>query len=207
MPSHAPRSEFVTVVSGIPRSGTSLMMQMLAAGGVPLLVDAPDVARVPDRDNPNGYFEYAPVKRLHAENAWLPGARGRAVKVIHALLTALGRQVPVRVLFLQRDLAEVVASQGVMLERGGHADDALPPDRLAAIFRSQADDALAWLQGRPRCSVLMVEHAAALASPAAVAAEVDRFLGGGLDRAAMAAVVDPGLQRQRADRLPRRPCC
>src|ERR1700747_3518113 len=92
---------FVTVVSGLPRSGTSLMMQMLSAGGMPVLTDR---HRSPDKSNPRGYFEFEPVKRLRTDQSWLPAAQGRALKVIHLLLTELpaDRRFAYQVLFMQR---------------------------------------------------------------------------------------------------------
>jgi len=189
------RSGFATVVSGVPRSGTSLMMQMLAAGGVPPLADDERAANV---DNPHGYFEYAPVRRLRDEAGWLlPEALGRALKVIYALLKALPDDVPARIVFMQRDLGEVVASQRAMLARTGSPDDVVPPDRMIEIFRAQIDETLAWVSQQSRFGLLEVAHADALRDPAAVAQRVDAFLGGGLDLDAMTAVVDPALHRQR----------
>src|SRR6185295_16167693 len=111
-------SDFVTVVSGLPRSGTSLMMQMLSAGGMSALTDE---KRTADESNPRGYFEFEPVKRLRADQAWLGEARGRVVKIIHLLLRELpadGR-LAYRVIFMKRPLDEILASQRVMLEREG----------------------------------------------------------------------------------------
>jgi hypothetical protein len=189
------RSSFVTVVSGVPRSGTSLMMQMLAVGGVPPLADDERAANV---DNPHGYFEYAPVRRLRDEAGWLPEALGRALKVIYALLKALPDDLPARIVFMQRDLGEVVASQRAMLARTGSPDDVVPPDRMIEIFRAQIDEILVWVSQQSRFELLEVAHAEALRDPAAVAHRVDAFLGGGLDVDAMTAVVDPALYRQRA---------
>jgi hypothetical protein len=191
----SPRTEFVTVVSGVPRSGTSLMMQMLAAGGVELLADSD---RSPDVDNPRGYFEFTPVRRLRDEASWFPEALGRAVKVIYALLKAVPDDIPARIVFMQRDLGEVVASQRTMVARGGGPDDVLPNERMVEIFRAQVDETLAWVAQQPRFELLEVAHADAVHDPAKVAHAVDAFLGGGLDVAAMAAVPDPALHRQRA---------
>src|SRR5262249_58261695 len=106
----------IVIVSGLPRSGTSLMMQMLQAGGMPLLTDA---LRPADADNPNGYWEYEPVKRLQQDNSWIPKAEGKAVKVVSALLPYLPPQHTYKIIFMQRPLQEVMASQTVMLERRG----------------------------------------------------------------------------------------
>ena len=188
-------SKVITVVSGLPRSGTSLMMQMLAAGGIEPLVDS---NRAANADNPRGYFEYAPVLRLRDEASWFPSAVGRAVKVVYALLKELPEEVEVRVVFMRRDLGEVVASQRAMLMRSGNSVDDLPPDRLIRIFQTQVDETLAWVSQQPRLRLLEVEHANAIRDPVSVAHAVDVFLGGGLDLRAMAAVPDPALYRQRA---------
>jgi len=194
MPNPSPRSEFATVVSGVPRSGTSLMMQMLAAGGIELLVDS---ERAPDAGNPLGYFEYLPVKRLRDEKSWFPEAVGRAVKVVYALLKALPEDVAARVVFMQRDLGEVVASQRALLARSGKLDDVLPPERMIEIFRTQVDETLAWVSQQPRLQLLEVAHSDTIRDPTSVARAVDAFLGGGLDVRAMAAVPDSALYRQR----------
>src|SRR3569833_79554 len=107
---------FITVVSGLPRSGTSMMMQMLAAGGMPMLTDG---VRGPDPDNPRGYFAFGPVKRTPQDARWLAGAPGKAVKVVHSLLPALPGGYEYRVLFMLRDMHEVLASQDTMLRRLG----------------------------------------------------------------------------------------
>ena len=119
---------FVTVVSGLPRSGTSLMMQMLAAGGVELLIDQ---IRRADADNPRGYFELEAVKRTRQDASWLDDAAGKAVKVIHLLLRDLPDDREYRVVMMSRDLDEVLASQQAMLARSGKKGANLPPERLA----------------------------------------------------------------------------
>ncbi len=156
------------MVSGVPRSGTSLVMQMLAAGGFPLLTDE---TRPPDIHNPRGYLEYAPARALRRDASWLPRARGAAVKVIHALVRALPRDFEYRLVLVRRDLREVVASQEAMAPRS--QEGGLSPERLAAIFEAQ------------------------LAEPRRAAGELASFLGGGLDPGAMAGAVDPALYRQK----------
>lgn len=170
------------------------MMQMLGAGGVALLTDS---SRPADADNPGGYFEYAPVKRLACDSRFLENAAGKAVKVIHALIRAIPKDRDMQVILMRRDLGEVVASQRRMLERVGAPADDLPEVRLAGILRDQLDDAARWLAVQPTVSLLEVDYGALVANPAAWAARVDSFVGGGLDRAAMAATVDPRLWRQR----------
>jgi len=181
------------VVSGLPRSGTSLVMQMLAAGGLAPMTDG---VRVPDPDNPRGYLEWEPVKRLRKHPERLAEARGRAVKVVSPLLPALPPGRRYRVLWVERDLAEVEASQRAMLERSrpGAADE--EPDLLPA-WRRHLEQLDRWLAGRPDVEVLRLRHDALLERPRAAARDVADFLGLPLDPEAMAAAVDPGLYRQR----------
>lgn len=190
----APR-RFVTIVSGLPRAGTSLVMQMLGAGGLPLLVDE---TRPADAANPRGYCEYAPVKRLASDTAWFDRARGSAVKVVAPLLRHLPASHEVRVLLVERALDEVIASQEAMLaHRGAAGAGGLAPDRLAEIYAAQLDEARRGLAAACR-PTLDLSHAALLRDAAPVAAAIDAFLDGGLDREAMARAVDPLLHRQRS---------
>jgi len=186
---------FATIVSGVPRSGASAVMQMLGAGGMALLVDG---ARPADADNPRGYFEFAPVRASARDASWFAHAVGRAVKVVHALLAPLPADVPARVLMLRRDLGEVLASQRAMLERAaGGAPDPAEDELLRAAFTRQLEEACALVASRGAWQLLEIEHARLLADPDGVAGAVADFLGGGLDTDAMARVIDPGLYRQR----------
>lgn len=127
MQTNDPYSEII-VVSGLPRSGTSLMMKMLAAGGLPLLVDG---LRVPDDDNPEGYFEFEQVKALASgDHTWLPEAQGCAVKIISSLLKFLPEAYFYRVILMQRHMSEVLASQHRMLIRRGEPVDTLSDEKL-----------------------------------------------------------------------------
>ena len=185
----------VIVVSGLPRSGTSAMMKMLAAGGVPLLTDA---VRGADDDNPDGYFEFEPVKELRkGEHAWLRDAPGRAVKIVSGLLTGLPLDFSYQVIFMNRRISEVLASQRKMLIRRGEPADAIPDDRMAAIFAKHLREVHAWLAAQPNIAVLEVDYNALIADPRPHAAQVDRFLDGDLDIAAMCAAVNPDLYRNR----------
>lgn len=186
--------DFITIVSGLPRSGTSLMMQMLAAGGMQPLMDE---LRAPDESNPRGYFEFELVKRLRVDQSWLDQARGCAVKIIHLLV----RELPVdgryqyRVILMKRPMEEVLASQRVMLERQGKtsADEAT----LAKVYQSQFSQLEQWLVARPHFTALSVSYHDLLENPQAAAEKIDIFLGGGLDVGDMAGAVDPTLYRQR----------
>ena len=191
--------EPVTIVSGLPRSGTSLMMQMLAAGGLPPLTDA---SRAADPSNPRGYLELEAVKRLRTDRSWLPQARGKAVKIIHLLLPELAAasaegDFRFRVLMMRRPVAEVVASQRAMLARQGKASASVPDAQLEKLFLDQLTRVERWLEGRTEFRVLTVHYPELVAGPAGTAAAVNAFLGGGLDEAAMTRAVDPALYRER----------
>lgn len=185
--------DFVTVVSGVPRSGTSLLMQMLAAGGVDPLTDR---VRRPDADNPRGYFEYEAVKRLPESADWVSGARGSAVKVIHLLVPRLPTSCVYRLVLVRRDWDEVLASQAAMLERAGGSASDLPSDRLVAVFEQQLEDVTRWAASH-EVAVLELVHGDVLSAPDACAATLDTFLGGGLDRDEMSGAVDRTLHRQK----------
>jgi hypothetical protein len=188
--------DYVTVVSGAPRSGTSLMMRMLEAGGIPALTDA---QRPPDAHNPHGYFEYSPVKRLALgdDASWIEAARGKAVKVIYRLLTYLPPRTTYRTVFMERDLEEVFASQRDLLLAQGDAAALQEPAHLIPALAAELRIARDWLARQPNMSVLPVPHAELVRDPLTWSREVARFLGGGLDEAAMAAAVDPSLYRHR----------
>jgi hypothetical protein len=185
----------ITIVSGLPRSGTSLMMQMLQAGGLPPLSDN---LRTANKDNPRGYFEFEPVKRLRADRSWLPQAQGHAVKIIHLLLRELpvDGQFSYRVLLMKRPLEEVLASQRAMLERQGKTSGDYAA--LAKIYAGQLAQAEEWLSSQSMFSFIPMEYHHVLKEPREAAAEINAFLGGGLDVGAMAPVVDPALHRQRS---------
>jgi len=191
--------DFTTIVSGLPRSGTSMAMQMIVAGGIAPLTDG---VRTADDDNPRGYFEFERVKALRTDKAWLDEARGKVVKVIHMLVPELPDDRPYRVVFLDRDVREVVKSQTTMLVRSGKSGGGLPPDRLAAIYTQQLAQVHAWLAARPNFTILSVRHAELIANPRTQAARLAEFLeqpeSAPLNIDAMTAAVDPSLHRNRA---------
>lgn len=187
--------EPVIIVSGLPRSGTSMMMQMLTAGGLSPLTDE---IRRPDEDNPRGYYEFEAVKQVRENAAWLDDAGGKVVKMVYRLLYDLPRSHQYDVIFMRRNLNEVIASQEVMLERHGKADDKVEPERLAEIYRRQLQEADDWLHKQPNFRVLYVEYRDVVDHPERVAPQLNDFLGGRLDTEAMLRVPDQSLHRQRA---------
>jgi hypothetical protein len=184
----------ITIVSGLPRSGTSMLMQMLAAGGLPALTDN---LRAADADNLKGYFELEQVKQLGRDSSWIPQARGKAVKIISALLQHLPAGEDYRVIFIHRDINEVLASQRSMLIRRGEPSDAVDDVTMAAHFARHLAEVAAWLAARPDIRALHLDHAAVVADPRAAASQINALLGNILDAGAMAAAVEPTLHRQR----------
>jgi predicted AlkP superfamily phosphohydrolase/phosphomutase/tetratricopeptide (TPR) repeat protein len=185
----------VLIVSGLPRSGTSMMMQMLAAGGVGPFTDK---VRQADDNNPRGYFEHEKVKRLREENSWLPEAKGKAVKIIAQLLPSLPKAEGFlyRVIFMDRNLEEVVDSQKTMLDRGTEKGAKLPPERLKKIFQQQLRQVKTFLAIR-KIPALFVDYGEAIANSQSTSSRINAFLGGNLEEEVMASVVDRSLHRQR----------
>jgi hypothetical protein len=188
------RGDTIVVVSGLPRSGTSMMMGMLQAGGLPLLTDE---MREADEDNPRGYYEFEPVKQLEHDTSWLDGARGKAVKVISQLVRHLRPQYEYRVVFMLRNMAEILASQRQMLIRRGRPVDAVSDETLAQVFDKHLAGVQEWIAGQPNVQVLYVDYGEVLAQPLEQAQRVNQFLGGVLNVPAMVSMVDKRLHRQR----------
>ncbi|MEM6560134.1 MAG: sulfotransferase family protein [Planctomycetota bacterium] len=172
-----------------------MMMQLLAAGGIPPLTDE---QRTADDDNPRGYFELESVKQIAKDASFLDGAPGHAVKLIHALITKLPERHPYRVVFMRRPIDEVLASQAKMLARTGKKGASLPPDKLRVIFEKQVTDTLAALAKRDDVELLEVDYPSVIADPPKAVDALNAFLGGELDRDAMLAVIDPELYRNKA---------
>lgn len=184
----------ITIVSGLPRSGTSLMMQMLAAGGVPILSDG---ERVADADNPRGYCEWERIKQLPKDPTCIAEAEGKAVKVISQLLFALPAGHDYRIIFMDRPLPEVVASQAEMIRRRGTTGAPLPEAALVAGLRAHLNQVNAWLAQKPDIRVSRLDYHSVLRDPKEAAEKVQIFLQRALDIESMARRVDQSLYRQR----------
>ena len=185
---------FVTVVSGLPRSGTSMMMQMLAAGGLTPLADD---TRQADESNPRGYFELAKVKALASDNTWLDQAEGKAIKVVVPLVPYLPQEQSYRLVFMRRNLKEILASQASMLGRLKREGGKLTDSRLRGTLSRQVQQVGGLLRAH-KVPVLTVDYTEALERPKETADKVAGFLGMELDRDAMTQTVDPTLYRERA---------
>ena len=186
-------SELITVVSGLPRSGTSMLMQMLDAAGYPCLTDG---VRKADADNPRGYFEYEKVKRLRRDCSWLSEAKGKAVKIIVQLIPSLPSEFSYRIIFIERDINEVLASQREMLQRQGKGGGNLSDAQLHQIFERQVLEVKQMLAQRD-IPMLAVAYSDALQYPMKIAEKIQGFLGENLDVGIMATAIDPNLHRQR----------
>ncbi|PYX08134.1 MAG: sulfotransferase family protein [Acidobacteria bacterium] len=184
----------ITIVSGLPRSGTSLMMQMLAVGGMSILSDG---ERQADVDNPRGYFEWERIKRLPKEPGCVAEAEGKVVKVISQLLLALPGGHEYRVIFMQRPLAEVLLSQEQMLRRRGTFDPAVDTSTLVKGFQNHLYEINTWLNSKPNLKVMRVHYHRVLNEPKAIAEKLTQFLELPLDLEAMVRQVDETLYRQR----------
>ena len=187
-------SDTVTIVTGLPRSGTSMMMQMLAAGGIPALSDG---LRAPDASNPRGYFEFDPARRLKQDSSWIPSARGKAVKIIAQLLPHLP-QGNFRLIFMERDLREVVDSQRQMLAKSSSVNPTLSDERLMKVYATQLT-MVGKLLRTSALPVLRVNYRQCVENPASVAGDIYRFLGGKLCVDSMTRAVDQSLYRQRTE--------
>ncbi len=185
----------IVVVSGLPRSGTSMAMKMLEAGGLGVVTDG---LRTADEDNPKGYYEDERVKDLYREGdkVWLRHSRGKVIKIISFLLKSLPADNNYKVLFMHRSLKEIVASQNKMLARRGEKNDT-PDDRAVALLDEQVRDARFFLR-RPQFDVLELSYREILDAPRPVALKMAAFVGGPLDVETMTQVVDVQLYRNRA---------
>lgn len=186
------------VVTGLPRSGTSLVMSLLAAAGQPLLTDH---HRPADPDNPRGYHEFQPVKSLMKDNTWLPAQQGVAVKIISTLLPFIPPGLPLKIILIQRRLPEVLASQAAMLARAGLPS--VPASLLAAAWQKQSAQTLEFITHRPRTGVLILQHRELLENPLPPLEQLLAFLPHlHQDPRALLPAIDPALHRQKSSHPP-----
>jgi hypothetical protein len=186
----------ITIVSGLPRSGTSLMMQMLVAGGMTALSDG---ERQADSDNPRGYLEWERIKQLPNDPTCIAEAEGKVVKVISRLLLSLPAGHEYRIIFMQRPLPEVLASQDEMLRRRGTYKEGANPAVIAAAFEKHLREVYAWLDGKPYAKALRVPYHEVLSQPKEIAQRLAQFLEIPVDIEVMIQQVDASLYRNRAE--------
>lgn len=187
----------IVVVSGLPRSGTSMLMKMLVAGGVPVITDN---VRSSDEDNPGGYFEHERVKDLNndQDKSWLRAARGKSIKVISHLLQALPDENYYHVILMRRDLDEILASQNLMLERR-EEENPIEDQKAKDMYSKHLITTKVHVRRKPNFDLLEMHYRKVLDDPSTAAQQINAYLGGGLDVRAMAEVVNPDLYRNRKD--------
>jgi hypothetical protein len=190
------QGEPIVVVSGLPRSGTSMLMKMLDAGGMAIMTDS---ERIADIDNPKGYFEYERIKDLEKETdkSYVREGRGKVLKVISFLIKDLPDDNDYRVIFMRRDLDEVLASQSKMIQRLGTTDTAAAEDAMKEAYRNDIVRTRLLCKNRPNFELIEIGYKSTIEDPAETARSVNAFVGGHLDETAMREVVDGNLYRNR----------
>lgn len=186
--------ETIVIVSGLPRSGTSMMMKMLEAGGLEPFTDN---IRVPDEDNPKGYYEFERVKQLDKDNSWLSQAKGKVVKVISMLLKHLPPEYAYKVIFMRRNMREILASQQEMLIRRGKSGAQASADEMANYYRLHLLKIENWLAQQQNFEVLYVNYNEVLQNYHTYSKRINAFLGGNLNVDNMIGNIDHSLYRQR----------
>lgn len=186
--------EPIYIVSGLPRSGTSVMMQMLEAGGIPVVTDN---IRTADIDNPKGYYEFEKVKQIREDSSWLPETRGRVFKMVSMLLFDLPPDYQYRVVFTRRKMDEIIRSENKMLERLGKPSN-VPDGEMGNLLEKHLEKVLEWMEDQAYIDYHQVWFHELIEKPKKLVKPLQRFLGRKMDLKSMIAVVDPELYRNRA---------
>jgi hypothetical protein len=187
-------TDYLVVVSGLPRCGTSMMMRMLEAGGLPVVTDG---VRTPTEDNPAGFYEYERVKKTKEDSSWVAPALGKAVKMVYQLMYDMPTQYNYRVLCMRREMAEILASQRAMLVRSGQDADAVGDAQIAQLFNKALSQFESWVQAQPNVEMVNVSYNGILKNGQSELSVVNQFLDNRLDVDAMLAIVEPSLYRNR----------
>ena len=184
-------SKDIIVVSGLPRSGTSMLMNMLKCGGIELLTD--DIRKA-NEDNPGGYFEYEKVRTVAEDSSWLEQAQGKSVKIIYRLLYYLPDNYRYKVIFLERDIHEVIESQRKMLNRLGK-EHLVSDSKLHSIFNKEIEDFKKWVSVQENFDILYIRYNEIVHDPQSHSEQIRDFLGTDIDINEMISIVDPKLYR------------
>src|SRR5262245_49544326 len=170
----------LVLVSGLPRSGTSMLMQMLEKGGMPIVTDK---VRTPDEDNPKGYHEFERIKEIDKtpDKSWLRTYRGQVIKTISFLLQDLPSELNYQVIFMRRNLDEVLRSQNKMLERNGTGSELVSDDKMRRNYELHLKKVFYRLDRSPNFQVLYVDYSAVIENPRREAGRINAFLGGALN--------------------------
>ena len=187
------KKDFITIVSGLPRSGTSMIMQMLEAGGIEIVTDN---IRKADKDNPRGYYEFEQVKKIKEDASWLDECQGKAVKIVSTFLYQLPSYKKYKIIFMRREMEEILASQRVMLQRLGTEGANVSKEKMAEKFEKQLKNVDEWLARQDNIDVLYIKYNDVIHDSHSHAVSVNRFLGGWLNVDKMVNVVEESLYRQ-----------
>ena len=184
----------IIIVSGLPRCGTSMMMQMLEAGGIPIVTDH---IRKSDEDNLRGYYEFEKVKEIKKNSGWLDQCFGKVFKMVSALLYDLPKNRKYKIIFMKRNLEEMIASQNVMLKRKGIKDDGISDEVMVKKFESHLSKIEAWLEKQNFIDILYINYNNVLQNPFKNAQRVNMFLENCLNIDNMVGAVEKSLYRQK----------
>jgi len=188
----------IYIVSGLPRSGTSMMMKMLENCGIEPFIDN---IRVPDEDNPRGYYEFERVKQLEKDHSWMHEARGKAVKVISMLLQHLPPGYEYKIIFMHRNMDEILASQAAMMMRNGEKNSRISDGDLSATFDRHLKNIETWLAQQSNIKVLYVSYNELLKNPRENVININNFMEFPLKDTRMLEIIDPNLYRQRQEEI------
>lgn len=186
--------DVITVVSGLPRSGTSMMMKILEAGGMEILTDN---IRTADEDNPKGYYELEQVKKLKEDQSWIDEAKGKTVKIISELLKYLPQDYTYKIIFMRRKMEEILASQKQMLIRRGEPTDTISDEKMTEIFESHLKKIESYLAEQSNFETIYISYNDVLINPQEHIKKINHFLGDSLDEGKMLSAIDKRLHRQR----------
>lgn len=184
----------VYIVSGLPRSGTSLMMKMLEEGGVEPLIDN---IREADVDNPKGYYEFERVKKLPEDTGWLPQARGKVVKILAELIKHLPDDHHYKIVFMMRDIDEIISSQKKMMIHRGEDPDAVPDSEMRELLRTYLKNLKIFVKNHPKMDACYVSYNDLMREPDLSIEEINDFFNGTLDEGKMRGSIDDKLYRNR----------
>lgn len=184
----------IIVVSGMPRSGTSLMMQMLAAGGVPIFTDK---KRPADPNNYHGYFEHEAVKTIEKNTRWLENVKGRAIKIISPLLRYLPEKYDYKIIFMERNIDEIILSQNTMLKKSGKSPGRISDKRLHELYAQEIRSVKSWMDKQSNIDVLFVNYADLISDAIRHLRRLENFLDCRFDLHKMSAVVDKTMYRSK----------
>jgi hypothetical protein len=186
----------IIIVSGLPRSGTSLMMQILHSGGIPILCDN---EVLPDESNPRGYFEYSPVKNSFKDISWIPQAHGKAVKVITQLIPCIKTDVKIKIIFMERELKEVIQSQHKMILQKNNktSQSNLFDQKLIDTYTAQISKVEDWIQEKSQIEYIKIKYNQLINNPKYSIEQINTFLSIELNMNKIIEVIDPNLYRNK----------